>query len=294
MMLSRSFVFARNFSKLQIPKLNDINLQEVKPKVFNVELNKEKQRNAFTVDLWLELKSCIKYLSQHSACRSIVISGAGKSFTAGIDIKEEFPRIISITNDESIDIARKGRALMTIIEEIQECFNVLERCPKPIISSIHSHCIGAGIDMICATDIRYASQDSVFSIKEIDIGMAADVGTLNRIQKVVGNDSWTREIALTGRNFTADEALKFGLISRIFNSKNDCFDACVELGSLIAEKSPIAVEGTKITLNHARNHSISDSLEFIKIWNASQLLTEDTMIAGKSAMNRKKPEFSDI
>lgn len=183
---------------------------------------------------------------------------------------------------------------MRLINEIQDCYTIMEKCPKPIICSIHSHCIGAGIDMICSSDIRYASKDSIFSIKEVDVGMAADIGTLNRIQKIVGNDSLTRELSYTARDFTADEALKYGLISKIFDNKDDCFDGAVETATIIAEKSPIGVQATKMTLNHARNHSIEESLEFVKILNASQLLTEDIQVAAESVLTKKQCEFKDV
>uniref|UniRef100_A0A0K0FNT9 Delta(3,5)-Delta(2,4)-dienoyl-CoA isomerase, mitochondrial n=1 Tax=Strongyloides venezuelensis TaxID=75913 RepID=A0A0K0FNT9_STRVS len=292
----RFAIFPRFFSisNLEKPQLKDINLKEVQPKVFNVELNREKQRNTFTREFWLELKSAINYLSNYSGCRSIVLSAAGKSFTAGIDLKEAFSQVVGLSSDESIDTARKSRLLMEIIGSIQDCYSILEKCPKPVICAIHSHCIGAGINMICAADIRYASKDTVFSIKEVDVGMAADIGALNRIQKIVGNDSLTRELSYTARDFNVDEALKYGLISRIFENKEDCFDGAVETARLIAEKSPIGVQGTKMALNHARNHTIEESLEFIRLLNASQLLTEDIRVAAESVLTKKKCDFKDV
>ncbi|CEF62700.1 Delta(3,5)-Delta(2,4)-dienoyl-CoA isomerase, mitochondrial [Strongyloides ratti] len=291
---SKSFSRSISISKLEKPILKDINLNEVKPSVFNVELNRAKQMNTFTPEFWFELKSVITYLSQYSGCRSIVLSGAGKSFTSGIDLKEALSQVTDLLNDSTLDIARKGRILMNIIGEIQDCYSILERCPKPIISSIHSHCIGAGVNMICGTDIRYASKDAIFNIKEVDVGMTADIGVLNRIQKIVGNDSLTRELSYTARDFNADEALKLGLISKIFDNKQDCFEGAIETAKLIAEKSPVGVQGTKIALNHARNHSIEDSLEFIKIWNASQLLTEDLEVAAKGFLTKKKVSFNNV
>uniref|UniRef100_A0AC35U427 Delta(3,5)-Delta(2,4)-dienoyl-CoA isomerase, mitochondrial n=1 Tax=Rhabditophanes sp. KR3021 TaxID=114890 RepID=A0AC35U427_9BILA len=276
-----------------MPQLKDIKLNQIDKAVFNVELNRPNQRNAFTMDLWRELKAVIDYLAYHPPCRSIVLSAAGKSFTAGIDLKEAFSKLTALTQDDSIDIARRSRKIMILISQMQDCFTALEKCPKPIVSAIHSHCIGAGIDLILASDIRYASKDSVFSIKEVDVGMTADVGTLNRIQKVVANDSLTRELAYTGRNFYADEALSYGLVSRLFDTPDQCKQAAIETAILISQKSPIAVQGTKVVLNHARNHSIEDSLEFIKYWNASQLITEDIVKANMGS-KEKGSQFSDV
>uniref|UniRef100_A0A0N5BRS2 Delta(3,5)-Delta(2,4)-dienoyl-CoA isomerase, mitochondrial n=1 Tax=Strongyloides papillosus TaxID=174720 RepID=A0A0N5BRS2_STREA len=291
-----SRVFSRSISivKIEKPTLKDINVNEVSSKVFNVELNRAKQLNTFTPEFWSELKTAINFLSQYSGCRSIVLSAAGKSFSAGIDLKESFTQISTLLNDPTLDNARKARIIMDTMEGVQDSYSILEKCPKPVISAIHSHCIGAGVNMICSTDIRYASKDTIFSIKEVDVGMAADIGTLNRIQKIVGNDSLTRELSFTGRDFNVDEALKLGLISKIFDNKNDCYDGAVETAKMIAEKSPIGVQGTKIVLNHARNHTIEDSLEFIKIWNASQLLTEDIEAAAKGVLTKKKVVFNDV
>uniref|UniRef100_A0A0K0FNE3 Delta(3,5)-Delta(2,4)-dienoyl-CoA isomerase, mitochondrial n=1 Tax=Strongyloides venezuelensis TaxID=75913 RepID=A0A0K0FNE3_STRVS len=291
---SRLFSRSISIAKIEKPTLKNINVNEISSKVFNVELNRAKQLNTFTPEFWLELKSAINFLSQYSGCRSIVLSAAGKSFSAGIDLKETFTQISALSNDPTLDSARKARILMDTLKGFQDCYSILEKCSRPIISTIHSHCIGAGVNMICSTDIRYASKDTIFSIKEVDVGMTADMGTLNRIQKIVGNDSLARELSYTGRDFNVDEALKLGLISKIFDNKNDCYDGAVETAKMIAEKSPIGVQGTKVVLNHARNHSIEDSLEFIKIWNASQLLTEDLEIAAKSVLTKKKVVFKDV
>ncbi|PIO59145.1 enoyl-CoA hydratase/isomerase family protein [Teladorsagia circumcincta] len=217
--------------------------------------------------------------------------------------------LIGMLMNDDIDAGRKGRALRRVITTCQD-----------------------GVDLITACDIRYASSDAMFSIREVDIGMAADVGTLNRIQKIVGNDSWTRELAYTARNVGADEALKFGLISRIFNSERDVVEGALSLaqriaekspigvqgtkevglisrifnserdvveGALslamnIAEKSPIGVQGTKEVLNHARDHTIRDSLDFVKTWNMSQMQSTDLRNGAMAAMNKQKPEFEDV
>ncbi|VDK24136.1 unnamed protein product, partial [Anisakis simplex] len=156
---------------------------------------------------------------------------------------------MSIMQDESLDTARKAIRMRQLITTCQDSFTSLERCNKPVIASIHGHCIGAGINLIACADIRYASEDSVFSIREVDIGIAADVGILNRINKLVGNDSLTRELAYTARDMCCSEALEFA----------DCLEASIRLAGEIASKSPIAVQGTKVTLNYARDHTVDDS-----------------------------------
>ncbi|KAF1766789.1 hypothetical protein GCK72_006747 [Caenorhabditis remanei] len=284
----------RSLSTTSILKSTDISVKEERPHVYNVKLNRPAKLNTFTMDMWREFKKAIDGLAEDPKCRSIIISGEGKAFCAGIDLAAGLSNIIQVIQDDSIEIGRKGRAVRRFIGEIQDCFTALEKCPKPIIAAVHSHCLGAGIDLITACDIRIASQDANFSIREVDIGLAADIGTLNRIQKVVGNDSWTREIALTARDFGADEAHRYGLISRICDDRQSLLENSIELAARIAEKSPIAVQGTKETLNYARDHSTEDSLNFIKTWNMSQLLSTDLMNSALAAMNKQKATYEDV
>ncbi|ETN70481.1 enoyl-CoA hydratase/isomerase family protein, partial [Necator americanus] len=241
-----------------------------------------------------ELRTTFDKLAEEPKCRAIVISGNGKSFCSGIDLQQGMGELIGMLMNDDADVGRKARSLRRLITTCQDSYTAIEACPKPVIAAIHSHCIGAGINLITACDVRYASSDAVFSIKEVDIGMAADVGALNRIQKVVGNDSWTREIAFTARDVSADEALNFGLISRIFNNAKDVVEGALYLARTIAEKSPIAVQGTKEVLNHARNHSIQDSLDFVKTWNMSQMQSADLRNSAMAAMNKQKAEYENV
>ncbi|CAI5441907.1 unnamed protein product [Caenorhabditis angaria] len=262
--------------------------------VAHIKLNRPNKLNTFTLDMWTSLKSELERLGDDPKCRAIVLSGEGKVFCAGIDLAGGMGEIIKVIQNDDIEIGRKARLLRRFIGHVQDCFTAVEKCPKPVIAAVHSHCIGAGIDLITACDIRFASQCSNFSIKEVDVGLAADVGTLNRIQKVVGNDSWTREIAMTARDFGVDEALKFGLISRIYPSKKETVAGAVSLAKTIAEKSPIAVQGTKINLNYSRDHTIDESLEYIKTWNMSQLLSTDLINSATAVMSKQKATFEDV
>ncbi|CAL2033292.1 unnamed protein product [Caenorhabditis brenneri] len=291
---SFSSITNRALSTTSALKSTDISVKEERPYVYNVKLNRPAKLNTFTMEMWREFKKAIDGLADDPKCRSIIITGEGKSFCAGIDLAAGLSDIIRVIQDDSVEIGRKGRAVRRFIGEIQDCFTALEKCPKPIIAAVHSHCLGAGIDLITACDIRMASQDANFSIREVDIGLAADIGTLNRIQKVVGNDSWTREVALTARDFGADEAHRYGLVSRICDDRQSLFENSIEMAARIAEKSPIAVQGTKETLNYARDHSTDDSLNFIKTWNMSQLLSTDLMNSALAAMNKKKATYEDV
>lgn len=292
--LSRYALSSSRFLSTTTALKADLEVEEASPHVYHVRLNRPDRRNTFTMDLWKQMKSTFDRLADDPKCRAIVVSGTGKSFCAGIDLQQGMGELIGMMMNDEIEAGRKGRMIRRIITTCQDGFTAIEACPKPVIAAVHSHCIGAGVDLITACDIRCASSDAMFSIREVDIGMTADVGTLNRIQKVVGNDSWTRELAYTSRDVSADEALKFGLISRIYANENELLEGALTLAKTIAEKSPIAVQGTKEVLNHARNHTIRESLDFVKTWNMSQLQSADLRNGAMAAMSKQKPVFDDV
>ncbi|MFO0121912.1 MAG: enoyl-CoA hydratase-related protein, partial [Inhella sp.] len=167
--------------------------------------------------------------------------------------------------------------LRGLILELHDTLTSLERCRKPVLAAVHGLCLGGGIDLICCADLRLASADASFAIKEIDIGMVADVGTLQRLPKLVGSQSWVRELAYTGRSVGADEALQRGLLSRVFADRAALDEGVLALAQDIATKSPLAIRGTKQALNYARDHSVAEGLEQIATWNAAMLLSEDLM-----------------
>lgn len=262
-------------------------------------MNRPEKLNTFTIEFWRELKSAFDYLADQSKCRAIVFSANGPMFCAGIDLKDGVKDLIGIMGNETLDAARKSRGIRKLIKHCQDSFSSLEHCPKPVIAAVHSHCIGAGISLASCADIRYATNDAVFSIREVDIGIAADVGILQRIHLISGNDSWARELAFTGKDVTAQEALKFGFVSRIMDSKEDCLETAFDLARKIASKSPIAVQGTKMAMNYARSLGVEESLEWMLNWNSSQLQTTDILANVKAKMNKKSsnedgPKFDDI
>ncbi|KAL3993595.1 Enoyl-CoA hydratase/isomerase family protein [Acanthocheilonema viteae] len=288
-----SFGSTKKFALSTLSGLHFIELTQHSQHVFNVKLNRPETRNAFTVPFWRELQSVFDHLAINSECRSIVLSAAGESFCAGINLKDEFDHLSAIVHNNTLDVGRKSLKLRELIATCQDSFTSLEKCPKPVIAAIHGHCIGAGISLVAAADIRYASNNTVFSIKEVDIGLAADVGILNRINKLVGNDSLTREFAYTARDFNSLEALKYGFICRQFDSTEECLSAALSLADNIAMKSPIAIQGTKLALNYSRDHPIDDSIQFIRIWNQSQLQSDDLFRASAAAFSNEKPKFND-
>lgn len=264
-----------------------------KPFVFHVELNRPQRYNAINKEMWLELKKCFESLSVNPDCRVIVLSAAGKHFTAGIDLTD----MMSLGQDlaEIDDVARKGVYLERTIKLYQDSISSLENCPKPVITAIQSACIGAGVDLITAADIRYCTEDAFFAVKEVEIGMAADVGTLQRFPKAIGSQSLARELCLTGRRFESAEAQNCGLVSKVLPSKEALLKEALALAENIAAKSPIAVQATKQNMVYSQSVPNQQGLDHIREMNKLYLQSEDFMEAAAAQLTKgEKPIFSKL
>lgn len=241
-------------------KFETLALSSPKPFVVHVELNRPKL-NALNKVMWFELGKCFEELSSDVDCRSIVLSGNGKLFSAGIDLMD----MMNLGQELAAvdDVARKGLILERLIKLYQDSISSLEICTKPVIAAVHSACVGAGVDMITATDIRYCTKDAWFQVKEVDIGMAADVGTLQRLPRIIGSQSLVRDLCFTGRTFESGEAKECGMVSKVFETKEDMIKAAIELADLIAQKSPIAVQATKKSIVYSMEHTNQEGLDQI-------------------------------
>lgn len=253
--------------------------------ILHVQINRPEKRNAMNRAFWSEMVECFNKIAQDADCRAVVISGAGKMFTSGIDLVDMASDLLQPKGD---DVARISWYLRKLISTCQETFSVIEKCPKPVIAAVHGGCIGGGMDLITACDIRYCAQDAFFQVKEVDVGLAADVGTLQRLPRVIGNQSLVNELAFTARKMMADEALNCGLVSRVFPDKDVMLDAAFALAAEISSKSPVAVQGSKINLLYSRDHSVADGLNFMTSWNMGMLQTDDIMKSVQAAMEKKK------
>lgn len=233
------------------------------PFVAHVEINRPAKLNAFTRDMWLELRAAFRQLSADPDVRAVVLSGAGeRAFTAGLDVKaasQGGSALLPGPGGRGVDGARAATMLRREVYEFQDCISAVERCEKPVICILHGISIGLAIDLSSCADVRLCAADTRMAVKEVDIGMAADIGTLSRLPKAVGSSSWVKEVCLSARAFGADEALKVGFVSQVLESKAAAVEAGLKMASLIASKSPVAVQGTKELLNHARDHSVDES-----------------------------------
>jgi len=257
--------------------------------VYRVELNRPESRNAMNWCFWNELGQVFNALATDGACRTVVLSARGKSFSAGLDLTDSQNQ-----PPPAEDVGRRGLHIINHVTVMQDAITAVENCLKPTIVVVHGACVGAGVDLITACDVRVCTSDTFFCIKEVAVGLAADVGTLARLPKVVGNDSVVRELALTARNFDANEAKSLGLISRVLPSQEDAIQDAVKVASQIAAHSPVAVVGTKKNLNYARDHTVLESLDYVRTWNACMLQSEDMGKAMRAAMQKSKPAFSKL
>ncbi|ODQ54927.1 enoyl-CoA hydratase/isomerase family protein [Saitoella complicata NRRL Y-17804] len=259
------------------------------PSVLHIELNRA-PLNAFHEPFWRELGACVDKASTDPDVRAIVLSSVQRIFTAGLDIKAA----TEILSPSSSDPAARALHLRTHILDFQHAISSLSRTPKPIIAALHSTTIGLGIDIASACDIRLCSSDFSGCVKEVDIGLAADIGSLQRLPYIVGSDSWVREICFTARPFGAEEALQQGFVSRVFLGKEECVRAAIELATKVGEKSPVAVQGTKHLLNWGRGKTVEEGLEYTAVWNAGMLQSGDIGRAVKATLMKNKAIFPKL
>jgi enoyl-CoA hydratase len=258
---------------MQLPAFSTL-LLEYDNHVATVWLNRPNKANAMSAPMWPELQDCFEWLDAQPDVRVIILAGSGKYFCAGIDLA----MFADLAPEQGADPARSAERLRLTIKRLQANLTAIERCQKPVLAAIHSICVGGGVDIIACCDMRYASEEAVFSIKEIDVGMTADVGSLQRLPHILPQGI-VRELAYTGRNVNAAEAHEIGLVNRVYPTRQALMDGVREVADAIAARSPIAVRGVKQTLLYARDHSVDDGLDYIATWNAGMMSQQDIMAA---------------
>lgn len=261
--------------------------------VAHVEINRPEKLNAFHEPMWLNLSAIFKKLTHDPNVRAVVLTGAGpRAFTAGLDVTAASQGQLGDATPQ--DVARKANNMRRHILEFQDCITDLERCEKPVIAVLHGISFGLALDMSLACDIRISTLDAKISVKEVDIGIAADIGTLTRLPHSVGNHSWVKDVALSARVFGAEEAKQFGLVSAVYKDKTEAVSEALKLATLIASKSPVATMGTKHLINYSRDRPITDGLNYTAVWNMSMIQTKDMKDAMLSGLQKRKPTFSKL
>lgn len=295
----------------QLPSFKHFNVTFPQEYVAHVETNRADKMNSFFEAMWVEMRTIIDTLSRLPTVRAIVFSGAGdRAFSTGLDVKAASQGVFGTSADVP-DAARGAAQLRRTIADFQDCISSLERCEKPVIVALHGYSFGLAIDISTAADIRVCARDTKFSVKEVDIGIAADIGTLTRLPKVVGNYGWVKEVCLSARIFGAEEALRVGFVNSVYETKKQAVDKAIELAALIASKSPVAVQGTKELLNFSRDHPVQDGtffplptfcvsqtnvlgLRYTGVWNGAAVQTKDVTSAILSGLEKRVPTFEKL
>ena len=237
--------------------------------------------------MWRELQACFEWLDQESSVRAIILAAHGKHFCAGIDLA-----MLADVAGEGEDPSRRAERFRINVLAMQDNLSAMEKCRKPVLAAIHNTCIGGAIDMVTCADMRYASADAWFSIREIDIGMTADVGTLQRLPKLIPYGV-ACELAYTGRTMHADEAQQVGLVNRVFADRETLLEEVRSIAATIAGKAPLAVRGTKAQLLFSRDHSVQEGLNYVATWNAGMISARDLQEGIMAQAEKRAPNYSD-
>ena len=263
---------------------------EIHDGIAHLSMNKPDTFNSMTRIFWKELPDIIKDIDKNSKARVIVLSGQGKHFSAGMDLANFAP---SGKTSEKKDPARLREAFYHEVLELQDAFTALEECRMPTIAAIQGACVGGAIDMVAACDMRYCTEDAFFKIAEVDIGIAADVGTLQRLPTLIPIGV-VRELAYTGRKFNSAEAKTLGLVNEVYDSEENLHAEVNKIAKTIASKSPLVTRVIKKQINYARDHSVKDSLDYHAAWNSSLISGSDMEEAMTSYMNKSEGNFEDL
>ena len=264
---------------------------DLSEKVAHIQLNRPEAFNSMVPEFWTELPAIVEEFDASGEARAIVISSKGKHFTAGMDLGVFGSG--GLESEERAECGRRRAELRRRLLHLQNSFSCLDRARVPVLAAIQGGCIGGGVDLISACDMRYCTQDAFFCIQEINIGMTADVGTFPRLPHILPQ-GLVRELAYTGRRLSAQEARDSGLVNCVYDSHKALVEGVMGKASEIAARSPLAVWGSKEMLNYARDHSIADGLDYIATWQAGMLHPDDMIESFKAKKEGREADYPDL
>ena len=258
-------------------------------RVAHVRLSRPDELNTMTPDFWRELPEIVTGISDNAAARVIVISSTGRHFSAGMDL--------SVFGGDQLlagaDPGRRHARLRSNAKVLQWSFTALEKARVPVIAAVQGGVIGGAVDLVTACDLRYASADAFFCVQEINIGMTADVGTLQRLGTLIPAGV-ARELAFTGRRMPAQRAYEVGLVQQVYPDAEALLAGALETAREIAGKSPLALWGTKVAMNYARDHGVDDGLEQIATWQAGMFQPEDLTESFAARADKREPVYPEL
>lgn len=256
--------------------------------ISHLKLNRPHQMNSMTAAFWNELPAAIKALERESATRVLIISSSGAHFSSGMDLSV-FESGDNLNTNSAFDRNR----LRQLIELLQDCFNCLESSRIPVIAAVQGGCIGGAFDMVCACDLRLATREAFFRIHEINLGMMADLGVLQRLPHLLPQGV-VRELAFTGEPLSSERAKALGLVNEVFDSHAQLLEAAINLAQKIAAHSPLAIAASKEALNYSRDHSVHDSLKHCVNLQAAVFNTAELMESMRARKEKRSPVFGDL
>ncbi|MDI3323463.1 crotonase/enoyl-CoA hydratase family protein [Pontibacterium granulatum] len=262
----------------------------VEDHIAHLQLNRPDAYNSMNQAFWRELPAAIRAIDEAAEARVIVISSSGKHFSAGMDLE-----VFSNPNPTLFqgERGRQAEGMRRLVMQLQACFNVLEEVRMPVLTAIQGGCIGGAVDMVCAADMRYCTEDAFFQVKETELGMSADLGTLQRLPQLIA-PGLARELAYTARKMAANEAASSGFVNRVFADQETMLTEVLAIARQIAERSPLAVTGTKQMINYARDHSMADSLTMMATWQAGMFQPTDMVQTFSAKMTQQTPDYEGL
>ncbi|HMS13359.1 MAG TPA: crotonase/enoyl-CoA hydratase family protein [Microthrixaceae bacterium] len=266
---------------------------EVTDGVAHLRLNRPDALNTMTPDFWRELPELLDEIDRNASARVVVLSSTGRHFSAGRDLAA-FPGGSDPPTQPGVSEAGRRRAhLFQTVLKLQDVFTKLEAIRQPVLAAVQGGCIGGAVDLVCAADMRYATADSFFCVQEINIGMTADVGTLQPLPKLIP-EGVARELAYTGDRMPAARAKDVGLVNEVFADHDALIEGVLDIAARIAAHSPLAVWGTKEVVNFARDHTVGDSLRYMAAWQSGMFQPGDMMEEFAAKAERRTPSFEDL
>ncbi len=259
--------------------------------VAHVQLSRPDELNSMNRAFWVELPRIINDISDAGTARAIVLSSTGRHFTAGMDLSVFGSP--DLAGDAQAEVGRQRAQLRMTALRLQESFSCLEKARMPVLAAIQGGCVGGGVDMVSACDMRYATEDAWLCIQEINIGMTADVGTLQRLPKIIP-EGVVREMAYTGRRMSAQRAYEVGLVNQVFATHEELVDGVLDIAAEIASKSPLAVWGSKEMITYARDHSTADSLNYVATWQTGMFQPPDMLESFAAQAEKRDPVFEPL
>ena len=256
--------------------------------VAHLRLSRGDELNTMVPEFWRELPEIVTSISDAASARVVVISSSGKHFCAGMDLA-----VFAGQHADDAELGRKQARMRSNAKVLQWSFTALEKARLPVLAAVQGGCIGGAVDLVTACDLRYASAEAFFCVQEINIGMTADVGTLQRLGTVVP-EGFAREMAYTGRRVPAARAYEVGLVQQVYPDPQALLAGVLDTAREIAAKSPLAIWGTKVAMNYARDHSVDDSLEQIATWQSGMFQPADMVEAFSAKAERRPAVFPDL